>query len=344
MHISDIVAWCNISFSGYASNPLSYAHNLYLNGELINELKIPDGVTSIGQGAFWGYNGLASVEIPNSVMHINDAFSYCSGLTSITIDNGVKSIDYDAFCGCNGLTNITIPDNVTVIHSRSFRGCSGLTSVTFGNSVTSIEEDAFRDCIGLKNITIPNSLTSIGERAFRNCSNLTSVIIGNSVTSIEEDVSYGCKSLTNVVIGNSVKSIEKSVFRECNELETIYMLGETPPTVYENNFAVAHYRNVMVYVPTGTLKKYQFADVWENFWNIQEYDPTTIENVVDDAPVFEITAGGIQFTAAEGKTITIYSTSGALVEKIDCYDGEEIMLDRGVYIVRVGGKAVKVKL
>ena len=84
----------------------------------------------------------------------------------------------------------------------------------------------------------------------------------------------------------------------------------------------------------------------KNFKNIVEFDPTGIEDVADeeDAPVIKVAAGGIQLTAAEGKAVAVYSTNGALVEKIDSYAGEEITLDKGVYIIRVGSKAVKVKL
>ena len=99
-----------------------------------------------------------------------------------------------------------------------------------------------------------------------------------------------------------------------------------------------------VYVPKGTLATYQAADTWKNFWYIQEFDVTAIENVEDVTPAFEITSSSIQFTAADGKAIAIYAPNGALVEKIDNYAGEEIALDKGVYIVRVGNKTMKVKL
>ena len=92
------------------------------------------------------------------------------------------------------------------------------------------------------------------------------------------------------------------------------------------------------------MADYRTADVWSEFFLINEI-PTGIEDVAEEvAPAFEVTDGGIKFTDAEGKAVAVYSTAGALVEKIDSYAGEEITLDKGVYIVRVGNKAVKISL
>ena len=155
---------------------------------------------------------------------------------------------------------------------------------------------------------------------------------------------YRCSSLTSVTIPNSVTSIGYDAFRGCDSLASIHLLGETPPTVGSDNFTNKQYINMIVYVPKGTLATYQAADTWKNFWDIQEFDVTAIENIEDVTPAFEITSSGIQFTAAEGKAVAIYTASGALVEKIDNYAGDEITLDKGVYIVRVGNKTMKVKL
>lgn len=140
-------------------------------------------VTEIGDEAFSFCDGLTSVTIPNSVTTIGGmAFSGCSGLTSVTIPNSVTTIGSHAFVFCDGLTSVTIGNSVTSIGNYAFVFCSGLTSVTIGNSVTSIGDWAFWRCDGLTSVTIPNSVTEIGDEAFRNCDNLDSVIITNPNT------------------------------------------------------------------------------------------------------------------------------------------------------------------
>ncbi|MBQ4584782.1 MAG: leucine-rich repeat protein [Clostridia bacterium] len=172
--ISDIGAWCNISFGYGNSNPLYYAKNLYLNGELVTDLVIPNNATSIGNYAFSGCTGLTSVEIPNSVTTIGDyAFSGCTGLTSVEIPNSVTTIGDYAFSGCTGLTSVVIPNSVTSIGYSAFSNCTGLTSIEIPNSVTTIGKYAFWGCTSLTRVVIPNSATSIGYFAFEGCTNLT---------------------------------------------------------------------------------------------------------------------------------------------------------------------------
>ena len=189
VHISDLAAWCNISFGSDDANPLFYAHNLYLNGELVTDLVIPNCVTRIKNYTFYGCSGLTSITIPNSVTTIGyEAFRDCSGLTSITIPNSVTTIGSYAFYNCSSLTSITIPNSVTSIGGYTFYGCSGLTSITIPNSVTTIGYEAFRDCSGLTSVTIGSGVGYIYSEAFANCGNLTDVYcLATTVPSTNSD-------------------------------------------------------------------------------------------------------------------------------------------------------------
>ena len=108
VNIVDLAAWCRIAFEYYdisysynTSNPLRYAHHLYLNGSEIINLTIPESVASISSYSFYGCSSLASVNIPNSVTSIGgSAFYDCVGLTSVTIPNSITTIGTYAFSGC----------------------------------------------------------------------------------------------------------------------------------------------------------------------------------------------------------------------------------------------------
>ena len=182
VYITDIEAYCNIKFYDFLysfytyPNPVYYAENLYLNGELIEDLVIPEGIEKISNYLFYNLDHIKSVTIPNSVTSIgSSAFSDCDGLTSVTIGDSVTSIGNSAFSDCNGLTSIEIPNSVTSIGSSAFKFCAGLTSVTIGDSVTSIGNSAFSYSDGLTSVTIGDSVTSIGKDAFKGCDNIKKI-------------------------------------------------------------------------------------------------------------------------------------------------------------------------
>ena len=144
VHISSLEAWCKISFN---DNPLIYAKHLYLNGEEVKFLVIPNNINSIGNSTFSCCCSLISVSIPNSVTSIGDgAFGGCSNLASVTIPNSMTSIGDNAFYNCDGLTSITIPNSVAYIDNQAFASCDMLTDVFCqANQVPSTNPDAFKD-------------------------------------------------------------------------------------------------------------------------------------------------------------------------------------------------------
>jgi hypothetical protein len=188
-------------------------------------------------------------------------------------------------------------------------------------------------------------LESIGNYAFKDCKNITNIVFPESLTAISTYVVQGCTKLKEITIGSKTETVGSFAFYNCTALTSIYLLCETPPAVASGLHATSsHYNLSTLYVPKGTIDAYKAHPVWGKFTKIEEHELTAINGIEAESPAIEIAADGIQFTNAQGATITVYDITGLPVENVANYDGEKITLDKGIYIVRICNKAVKVKL
>ena len=166
VHIDDIAKWCEIKFNSSDSNPLYYADNLYVNGQLIEGVLKLDKISAIGQYAFYDYDHISSITLPDSVTQIGAyAFNGCDNLCNINLGNGLKFIYEYAFRDCSNLTDIHLCDGIIMINDYAFSRCSSLTKISIPNSITTIGEGAFSNCSSLSEVfckaTTPPSIGSI---------------------------------------------------------------------------------------------------------------------------------------------------------------------------------------
>ncbi len=180
-------------------NPMVIVNNILVDGSSCKgNVIIPDGITYITKRAFSG-SSITSVTIPEGVKSINDyTFAYCKKLKTVNLPSTIISIKYAAFSGCSALNNISLPKNLETIEEYAFNSCSSLMSITFNAKLESIGEQAFSECIKLTSLSFPASLKTIGNRAFSGCTELLTVKMNEGITQIESRAFYNCTKLKNI--------------------------------------------------------------------------------------------------------------------------------------------------
>ena len=237
--------WCEfIVESDLYSLPFASANSkLYIQGELVENLVIPSGVTKINDYVFSKYCGLKSVTIPSTVENIGTgAFYQCANLTTVNLSEGIKSVGSKAFMDCKKVTTISIPNSLESIDSEAFFNMYSVQgTLQLGNNLKTIGKEAFYNW-RVKSIIISDSVESIGERAFNNCI-----------------------SATTLVIGSNVKTLGAEAFLDMKALQIVTIYAETPP---EGTTPLRGYdANDLhtIFVPSGCKNAYESHASWSEY-------------------------------------------------------------------------------
>ncbi len=250
-------------------------------------------VTAIGDYAFYGCEGITMISyndgpqptlsdtcliIPDGIASIGKgAFALCTSIRSVNIPDNLQSIGFAAFSDCASVVSMNIPfvgERKDGEGRTSFVYILGnplpnLSSVTI-RSGTTFADAAFKDLVGLTQIVLPENLVRIEKAVFYGCSSLLDISIPDSVTSLGEKAFYGCASLETLQIGKGVEELNRDMFVGCRALRTIRVHSENENYMAEGNCLVKkdHGNDILILgcststVPSNVseIASYAFSD------------------------------------------------------------------------------------
>ena len=271
----------------------------------------------ISNHSFWNCVELSEVTIGPNVQSIEQtAFRYCVKLTTFHFNarnmTGVDPAFFQQWTSSSELiSTVTIGDGVETIPDYLFYQCTDITSIKFPSSVVTIGEGAFTRCHGLTELTIGPNVTSIGQKAFEACVDIKTLYynarhcdIAGSLflprekykpSEIFEGIQYS--KLNTLYIGSEVTEISNIAFIDCHQINCIYVLAETPPTVYGQTFNYS--TNTALFVPSNSYNAYRTHPYWGQFRVIPMDVIFCNRQVIEDnnAPIISnaITSGTVYY-------------------------------------------------
>ncbi len=351
---------------------------------MIDKLEIGENVTTIGNYAFQNNTKLKQLTLPDNVSGLGKyAFARCKELEEVSIGKGISVLPQYVFSDCSTLPEISIPSNIASIENFAFKGCSSLSDVTLEQSnKEAIAENIlkigsngsspiFADCpldevyIGrklsymtssfygyspfyrntsLRTVTITDAETEIYDNEFYGCSNLQSFSCGDGVTKIGNRAFSGCSAMKSYSSGTHVTEIGKEAFSDCTGLTSFTTLAAVPPTCGTQALDDINKWECTLTVPAESVDDYQAAPQWKEFFFV-EGSSSGIEDVaIDQNCEIRISANGITIDGVADVPVSVYTIDGRLVRNIPEYNGGEIRVAKGIYIVCVGSQSKKIMI
>lgn len=327
----------------------------------LKEVNLPSSVKYLGKSAFYDTQSLEQLDIPSSCTEIGSNCFYYSGLTYIKIPDGVTELKGEMFANCNNLETVDLPQTLSNFDKKAFYGCSKLKAINIPNGITEISSECFSYCISLSEVVFPNTLKRINSKAFLNCSSLKRICIPEGTTLVDSEAFYGCyiselslpstlqkvggwafgiSELQELILPEALTEIGSYAFDDC-VIRKVLCMSLIPINCEENVFNNDTYLYGTLNVPEGCLALYKEAKPWNSFFNIVEYENSSIENVMQGTCNYIINGTKIIFD--NNCNITVYDMQGNKIG--NSMSGCFTFPQKGIYIICIPGvKPFKVRI
>ena len=235
----------------------------------LRKVMLPQNITSIDERAFEECRNLSEVlYIPETCTNIGYRAFANSGLSSIEINKGVKTIENEAFYQCNNLTSVTLVKGLEQINGGAFQSCGNLRSLVLPTTLKRIEGYAFNSCYSLTDIDFAEGLEYIGSEAFSYCSSLKDLHMPTSLKNVEYGAFRYCSGLSEVHVPSMMKEVGDYAFTGCG-LKSVYAYTVNPIQINQNTF---DYKGVDLYAPKNSFYAYYLNTQWSQFADVKEFE------------------------------------------------------------------------
>jgi len=292
----------------------SFRENIYY-------LSLPEGLTAIGDMAFYDCYNLTAVTIPSTVKQIGKlAFCQCRNISILNLNTGLVSIGRSAFEQCWGLRDLRIPDTVTTIGYHAFYDCEQLRYLTIPASVTEMDAGVFAYCKNLVHADVAATLDTVPTWTFYGCENLTSVVLQQNITDAQDNAFAGCEKLKTVYYAGSEADAEQLREQIAEDEAAFDKSGEISSDVPETS------------VTTGSVVVDESGQITASSTTVSQTQDSTVSTTV--TTTVTDTEGKLETTVEIGATIVTENGWGELIDVIETNQDQkkENPIDVNVYV------------
>lgn len=296
----------------------SYHSPFYSIAELKN-LTLGKDLKVVDKYMFSYCTGLEDLYIPDNITSINMwGFRGCTSLKSVRFSEALSQISDYGFMDCTSLDNVALPASMTSIADNSFSGCTSLRKLDLGTSLRIIGPSAFQNCTALEGIEMPETLEGLGVESFAGCTSLPYVEVKGEISSVGKQSFQGCTGLTWISLSENVSSLGENSFDGCTNIKYVKSYATSPIPTGLVNFPEEVVANGTLFVPASYVSRYKRSATWKNWGNIKA--------MTEGIFLSTVTLNQEDVHLEAGETLTLEATVGpddAINKKVDWKSDDE---------------------